>query len=125
MIRTDIDNVKKIIDGLIQKIEESVLKAVTKKVDAQIKAIEQDIRSIQVKNKGLRNDIVSICEEIQNMKEVLSKKANFTDIIHQVEKKADREDFRELETKFNETSQQFVSKNLNESLVLGTKLEKQ
>ena len=57
------------------------------------------------------------------MKEVLSKKANFTDIIHQVEKKADREDFRELETKFNETSQQFVSKNLNESLVLG-KLEK-
>ena len=125
MIRTDIDNVKKIIDGLIQKIEESVLKAVTKKVDAQIKAIEQDIRSIQVKSKGLRNDIVSICEEIQNMKEVLSKKANFTDIIHQVEKKADREDFRELETKFNETSQQFVSKNLNESLVLGTKLEKQ
>lgn len=125
MIRTDIDNVKKIIDGLIQKIEESVLKAVTKKVDAQIKAIEQDIRSIQVKTKGLRNDIVSICEEIQNMKEVLSKKANFTDIIHQVEKKADREDFRELETKFNETSQQFVSKNLNESLVLGTKLEKQ
>lgn len=124
MIRTDIDNVKKIIEGLIQKIEESVLKAVTKKVDAQIKAIEQDIRSIQVKAKGLRNDIVSICEEIQNMKEVLSKKANFTDIIHQVEKKADREDFRELETKFNETSQQFVSKNLNESLVLG-KLEKQ
>ena len=39
MIRTDIDNVKKIIEGLIQKIEESVLKAVTKKVDAQIKAI--------------------------------------------------------------------------------------
>lgn len=123
MIRTDIDNVKKIIEGLIQKIEESVLKAVTKKVDAQIKAIEQDIRSIQVKAKGLRSDIVSICEEIQNMKEMLSKKANFTDIIHQVEKKADREDFRELETKFNETSQQFVSKNLNESLVLG-KLEK-
>lgn len=124
MIITDIDNVKKIIDGLIQKIEESVLKAVTKKVDAQMKAIEQDIRSIQAKTKGLRNDIVSICEEIQNMKEVLSKKANFTDIIHQVEKKADREDFRDLETKFNESSQQFVSKNLNESLVLG-KLERQ
>lgn len=94
MIRTDIDNLKKIVDSLIQKIEESVLKAVTKRVDAQIKTIEQDIRSIQVKSKGLRNDIVSICEEIQNMKEVLAKKANFTDIIHQVEKKADREDFR-------------------------------
>jgi hypothetical protein len=30
------------------------------------------------------------------MKEILSRKANYSDIIHQVEKKADREDFKGL-----------------------------
>lgn len=37
---------------------------------------------------------MAICEEIQNLKDILSKKANYTDIIHHVEKKADKEDFK-------------------------------
>jgi hypothetical protein len=35
------------------------------------------------------------------MKEILSRKANYSDIIHQVEKKADREDFKDLEVRLN------------------------
>lgn len=69
----------------------------------------------------MKHNVGSICDEIKNMKEILSHKANYSDIIHQVEKKANREDFKDLEVRLNESSQHFASqqlasKNLNESI---------
>ena len=65
-----------------------------------------------------------ICEQIKNIKEVLANKANFSDIIQHVEKKADKEDFKELKLQLNEGSQQLLSsRNINESFNL-SKMEK-
>jgi arsenate reductase-like glutaredoxin family protein len=83
-----------------------------------LKVIEGDIKSNRDKIKAIKGDVVSICEDIRNVKDILSRKANFTDIIHQVERKADKEDFKELSARMQETSQQLISKNLNESISL-------
>jgi hypothetical protein len=67
-----------------------VLKVVNKKVESQLKVIESEIKANRDKIKGLNRDMAVICEEIKNVKEVLAKKANFSDIIHQFERKADK-----------------------------------
>lgn len=85
-------------------------------MEAQLKVIENDIREIRGKIKQSNSDIIVVCEQIRNIKDVLSRKANFSDFIQFVEKKADKEDFKELQFKLHETSQQFVSKNLNDSI---------
>lgn len=115
-LRVEIASINKSIESLSHTIEESVLKAVNKRVEAQLKVIENDIREIRGKIKQSNSDIIVVCEQIRNIKDVLSRKANFSDFIQFVEKKADKEDFKELQFKLHETSQQFVSKNLNDSI---------
>jgi hypothetical protein len=56
-----------------------------------------------------------LCDQIRNIKEVLASKANFSDIIQHVERKADKEDFKELQIQLNEGSPQKSIRHMHES----------
>lgn len=74
----------------MQTAEESISKAVNKRFDLQLKAIDKDIRANAQQIKFIKENIGLVEEEIKNIKNLLAQKANFTDIVHHVEKKADR-----------------------------------
>lgn len=52
--------------------------------------------------KSLTSGITITNDEINNVKELISKKANFSDVVHYIEAKADRHDVKELKNKMEE-----------------------
>lgn len=56
-------------------------------------------------SKNLTTGLALANEEISSMKDLLSKKANFTDVVHYIESKADKNDFREIRSRLNDNAQ--------------------
>lgn len=81
---------------LAKNIEEVVLKRVDGKIGGQMKEIRNDIHSLNVKTKDLKTNLINNGEEVTHVKDVVAKKANFSDLLHFIEKKADKADFKEL-----------------------------
>ena len=77
------------------------MKVVNKRFDFQLKQIDKSIRENGENIRQVRIDLVNVEEEVKNMKNILAQKANFSDIVHHVEKKADKEDFKELNLRMN------------------------
>lgn len=78
------------IDNLAHTIEDTVMKAVGRKIEMQLKVIEANIKDTKEGIKSTGGDVNVLCEEIRNVKDILSRKANFTDIVQHIERKADK-----------------------------------
>ena len=68
----------------MQTVEEAVVKVVNKRFDLQLKMIDKNIKENAEATKQVRIDVTLLEEETKNVKEILSQKANFSDIVHYV-----------------------------------------
>ena len=68
----------------MQTVEEAVVKVVNKRFDLQLKMIDKNIKENAEATKQVRIDATLLEEETKNVKEILSQKANFSDIVHYV-----------------------------------------
>ena len=99
----EVERLSRELKGIVQTVEEAVVKVVNKRFDFQLKQIDRSIRENGENIRQVRIDVTNVEEEIKNMKNLLSQKANFSDIVHHVEKKADKQDFKDLNMRMNET----------------------
>ena len=87
------------------------MKMISKRMEIQIKEIESNIRNNREKIDNLKYDIGITCGQIKNIRDILSKKANYSDFIINLEKKADREDLKQIQ-KEHLTDQNFITKEI-------------
>ena len=103
------------LKDISQTVEATVMKGVSKQVEMQLKIIENEIKTNRDRIKAMNNSFGLMSEDVKNIKEILARKANYTDIIVHVEKKADKEDIKEIQTKMQENEDRF-SKNFGQSV---------
>jgi hypothetical protein len=87
---------KKILSNLTECIKGEIISGVDKGILAKINKSENDIKNVFATCKGLDKKIAANQGEIVIIKDMLSKKANFSDILKHVEGKADKGDYKEL-----------------------------
>ena len=61
-----------------------------------MKEIRTDIHFLNETTKDLKSNIISNGEQVNHVKDVVAKKANFTDLVHYFDKKANKTDFKEI-----------------------------
>lgn len=66
-----------------------------------MKQIDIEQRKSYLSQKEHGNKLTYCLQEIEHIKDILAKKANFTDVVLHVDRKADREDVKELELRFS------------------------
>jgi hypothetical protein len=59
--------------------------------------IKEDISSLNRKTSDINSSIKYNKEQVTYVKDVVAKKANYTDLVMYFDKKADKEDFKELQ----------------------------
>lgn len=65
-------------------MEEKAFKAISKKIDSSFQSFETDLMENRQLIKSLSSAVAITGEEISNLKELVSKKANFSDVVHYV-----------------------------------------
>jgi ribosomal protein L34E len=86
-------------------VEEKAFKAIAKKIESTFHCFETDIMESRDLIKSLTASMALANEEISSIKDLLSRKANFSDVVHYVESKADKHDLREIRSRLNDTAQ--------------------
>jgi hypothetical protein len=104
-LKREVGELRNTIQKLSNSVEEKAFKAIAKKIESSFHCFETDLMESREIVKSLTTGLGLANEEISSMKDLLSRKANFSDVVHYIESKADKHDIREIRTRLNENSQ--------------------
>lgn len=102
-IESSLKKINQTIDSIVNTTEEAVLKKVEHKVGKEMKEIRGDISTLNRKTSEINSNVKLNGEQVGHVKDIVATKANYTDLIMYFDKKADKQEFKELQELFSDS----------------------